>query len=227
MPSPSPEQNDYRGALDVFDEATQFDVLSFVVRQIIGQAVTAEVVIVKAVDPVKLTVTVQPMVHQIDGGGKATPHGQLFNVPYFRVQGGLNAAIIDPEVGDIGACLFCGRDISGVKATKGVAPPGSFRRFSWSDGLYLGGWLNPAPVRFVQISDSGITITTPNTQAVTINTGTATVNANTHATVTAPHVDLISDDVNLGATGGKKVALDGDPVVGGVVKASSTKVKGV
>lgn len=44
-------------------------------------------------------------------------------------------------------------------------------------------------------------------------------------TVTADHASLISADVQLGAAGGKKVALDGDPVVAGKVVASSTKVK--
>jgi len=42
--------------------------------------------------------------------------------------------------------------------------------------------------------------------------------------VDAPEINLLSDAVQLGATGGKKVVLDGDPVSGGVVHASSTKV---
>lgn len=36
---------------------------------------------------------------------------------------------------------------------------------------------------------------------------------------------LTCNDIELGAAGGKKIALDGDPVVGGMVQASSTKVK--
>lgn len=37
---------------------------------------------------------------------------------------------------------------------------------------------------------------------------------------------VVCDDIRLGADGGgKKVALDGDPVVGGVVQASAAKVK--
>lgn len=38
---------------------------------------------------------------------------------------------------------------------------------------------------------------------------------------------LTCSDVELGAAGGKKVVLDGDPVSGGVVHASSTKVKAI
>ncbi len=50
------------------------------------------------------------------------------------------------------------------------------------------------------------------------------------AVITAQTVNLISNNVNLGGTGGKKVVLDGDPVIGGgggTVQASSTKVKAV
>lgn len=36
---------------------------------------------------------------------------------------------------------------------------------------------------------------------------------------------LTCNDIELGASGGKKIVLDGDPVSGGVVHASSTKVK--
>lgn len=43
--------------------------------------------------------------------------------------------------------------------------------------------------------------------------------------VTAGAVTVTCDNVQLGGAGGKKVALDGDPVVAGKVVASSTKVK--
>jgi hypothetical protein len=39
-------------------------------------------------------------------------------VPYFRVQGGADAIIIDPKVGDLGIAVFCSRDITGVKRSK-------------------------------------------------------------------------------------------------------------
>ena len=45
-------------------------------------------------------IDVKIMVNQIDGAGNQTPHGVIKNIPYLRVQGGKNAIIIDPEVGD-------------------------------------------------------------------------------------------------------------------------------
>ena len=36
-------------------------------------------------------VDVQPLVAQISGDGTVTPHGIIYNVPYFRLQGGGNA----------------------------------------------------------------------------------------------------------------------------------------
>ena len=51
-------------------------------------------------------VDVQPMVHQMTGDRKPITHGVIHNVPYFRIQGGANAVIIDPQKGDIGMCAF-------------------------------------------------------------------------------------------------------------------------
>ena len=68
-------------------------------------------------------VSIRPLVQQVDGEGNATDHGIINNVPYFRIQGGANAVIMDPEVGDIGMALFADRDISAVKASGQSSPP--------------------------------------------------------------------------------------------------------
>ncbi|ATJ91526.1 Gp138 family membrane-puncturing spike protein [Acetobacter tropicalis] len=94
------------------------------------------------------TVDVQIMVHQQDGIGRTTPHGTLCGLPYLRIQGGKRAFICDPSVGDIGAAIICGRDISNVKSTRSEAAPGSYRQHDYSDGLYLGGYLNAAPEEY-------------------------------------------------------------------------------
>jgi hypothetical protein len=104
-------------------------------------------------------VDVQPLVDQQDGFGNAVPHGVLHNLPYFRMQGGVNAVILDPVVGDIGFAVFADKDISVVKNTKKQASPGSARRFSMSDGIYLGGVLNGVPTTYVQFSGNDINIT--------------------------------------------------------------------
>lgn len=79
-------------------------------------------------------------------------------------------------------------------------------------GAYL--WLTAdGPV----IDAAGGKVTIQNASDINI-TGSGTV------TVTAPHVIVDSSDIELGGAGGKKVARDGDPVVGGVVQASSAAV---
>lgn len=100
------------------------------------------------VQPVGL-VDVQPMVHQQDGVGRTVPHGVIHNVPYIRMQGGARAILCDPAVGDIGLIVVCGRDISGVKANRAPAPPGSFRQNDMADAIYLGGLLNAAPQEYI------------------------------------------------------------------------------
>lgn len=101
-------------------------------------------------------VDVQPLVAQLDGAGNAMPHGIIHNLPYFRVQGGVSAMIIDPVVGDLGMAAFASHDISSVKETRDQANPGSRRRFDMADGLYLGGFLNGNPTRYIKMSADGI-----------------------------------------------------------------------
>lgn len=200
-----------------------FTALRFLAKQVLNGAWTATLVQVKAVHQgggalaVAGTVDIQPMVNQIDGKGNATPHGTIYGVPYMRLQGGKNAVIIDPEVGDIGIAMFASHDISSVIATQKVANPGSRRRFDPSDALYLGGFLNAQPTTFLQFIGGSLNITAPSGKTIAITCGTATI--------TADHVTVMSNDVNLGATGGAAVARVGDTVSGGVITSGSSKVK--
>jgi hypothetical protein len=141
------------------------------------------------------TVVVQPLVNQVDGNMNGTPHLNISGLPYFRLQGGTNAVIIDPQPGDIGIAIFCDRDTSLVRTTKAQANPGTARTFSMSDGLYIGGFLNGTPVQYVEFNASGITINSPNAVTVTapnttVNSTTTTVNASTSATVVAPTTNI-------------------------------------
>jgi hypothetical protein len=104
------------------------------------------------------TVDVQPLVNQMSGDRKPTPHGTVYGVPYFRLQGGTDAVILDPKVGDIGMCAFASRDISAVKVAKAPANPGSFRMYDWADGLYFGGLLNGAPTQYVRFYAGGVDV---------------------------------------------------------------------
>ncbi len=115
-------------------------------------------------------VDVSPLVDQVTGDGQAIPHETIFKVPYSRMQGGANAIILDPQVGDIGICVFASRDISSVKADPDAAaartpspgaPPGSARTYDFADGLYVGGVLNGEPTQLVQFNDDGIRVLSP------------------------------------------------------------------
>ena len=109
------------------------------------------------------SVSVQPIVNQIDSLGNVSAHGTVYGLPYFRLQGGSSAIIVDPVAGDLGVAIFCDRDISSAKRTKGVANPGSRRMFDMADGLYIGGFLNAPPVQFLQFvpNGGGINVVTP------------------------------------------------------------------
>lgn len=145
----------YQGAMDLHSGGSEFNTTDFIVRQILRQTCTATLVLVKAVDTVARTVDVQPMVHQLDGYGNVVPHGLVHGAPYVTLQGGSCAILIDPQVGDIGLAVFGSSDLSSVKANKAPSPPGSLRRNDWSDAIYLGGLLNPAPTQFVRFLQSG------------------------------------------------------------------------
>jgi hypothetical protein len=159
-------QNEAIGMDRAASADSEFGAISFILTQMLSKLNTMTLVKVVActnnggLSPVGF-VDVQPMVHQMSGDRKATAHAVIYNIPYFRLQGGANAVIIDPEVGDIGMCGFCSRDISSVKKNKGPSTPASYRTHDWSDGLYFGGHLNGAPIQYVQMNAKGIKIFSP------------------------------------------------------------------
>lgn len=159
------------------DTTSEFNRMAFVVRSIMSQQATTTLVIVQAVDGD--TVDVQPMVAQVDGAGNAVDHGIIHGLPVWRLQGGNSAVIVVPAVGDIGLAVFASTDISNVKRAKEPTTPGSFRRFDWADGIYLGGILNAAAVQSLRMDDEGVTITAAPGLPVTFNADSVTINAET------------------------------------------------
>lgn len=142
------------------DSASDFNVISFIVRQMMGRMATMRLVQVKAVTSngevaAAGTVNVQPLVNQVDGGGNATEQGIVNGIPWWRLQGGKNAVICDPVVGDIGYVDVSDRDISSVVKTRAAANPGSARWFSLSDGVYVGGVINVAPTCYILFKADG------------------------------------------------------------------------
>jgi hypothetical protein len=149
------------------DDSTEFNAIMFMMRQLISRVSTCMPVQVVAVTnsggiSAVGYVDVQPLVNQTDGNDNATPHGVLHGLPYCRLQGGSSAVILDPVVGDIGVAVFASRDMSRVKKTKAQASPGSRRRYSMADGVYIQGMLNGTPTQYVAFAASGITIVSPN-----------------------------------------------------------------
>lgn len=179
---PLPDNQAYQGAASLNSGASDFNAMDFVVRQIMGKMATATLVQVTDVHSAGEIaaagfVDIHPMVAQIDGKGNATPHGTIHNVPYIRIQGGANAVIIDPAVGDIGIAIFAGQDISSAKVNKAPSNPGSRRRFDMADALYVGGVLNGVPTQYVRFSADGIELKPIATVTITGDlhvTGTAT-----------------------------------------------------
>lgn len=153
------------GFQELTDTGSDVNAQEFLIEKMLGRIATTALVKIIAVTSVGEVaavgfVDVQPMVHQVDGAGKPTPHGTINHLPYFRLQGGADAVILDPKVGDIGIAVFCSRDISAVKRQKKDASPGSRRRYDWADGVYIGGVLNGVPNQYVRFSETGVNIVT-------------------------------------------------------------------
>jgi Phage protein Gp138 N-terminal domain len=148
------------------DGANETAEIRFIVQALLGRVRTTIPVRVMAVTnsggvaPIG-RVDVMPLVQQIDGSGSVTSHGTIYDAPYMRIQGGGNAVILDPSVGDIGLLAVCDRDISAVKASAGEAPPGSRRHHDLSDCVYLHSILSAAPTQYVRFSADGIEVKSP------------------------------------------------------------------
>lgn len=186
----------------------EFNAIRFVAWQLLGLVGTVKLVKVIAVHgaggiAVAGMVDVQPLVNQIDGQGNSTPHGTVFSLPYFRLQGGVNAIIIDPVAGDMGLAVIADRDISAVKASKKQSNPGSYRRFDTADGIYIGGILNAIPTQWIAFLETGISITDLNGKSlVSSSTGwamTGDLAVTGQVTATA--------DITAGQGGADSVAL--------------------
>lgn len=207
-----------------------FNNIAFLAQQALSKMQTATLVRIEActnsggVSPVGF-VDVTPLVNQIDAQGNPTPHVTIHNVPYLRVQGGANAVIIDPEPGDIGVCVFASRDISKIKSTKAQSNPGSFRQYSFSDGLYLGGMLNGTPEQYVQFSAAGIVMHSPD--KITLEAPVVQIDAGTSVTVNTPTFTVNGATVLNGAvsqTGGGAATFSGSVSAAGDVTGNGVSV---
>jgi hypothetical protein len=154
----------YVGQTGLNGDTSTFNVGETQIEAALGKISTLKPVKIMAVtttgalDPVGY-VDVQPMINLVDGLlGNSMKQETVYHIPYVRLQGGKNAIIMDPEVGDLGYVVVADRDISAFKEAKDAANPGSLRRFNLADGVYVGGILNGVPEQYVQFNSDGITI---------------------------------------------------------------------
>jgi hypothetical protein len=143
------------------DSSSEYSKVAFLVRQIQAQLeimMPVEVVTFHAGSgspPGPGTVDVQLLVSQLDGNGNAVPHGIVYGLPYWRLQGGPWAVILDPAANDFGFIIAASRDITSVQANPGIQNPGSLRKYSYSDGIYLGGIFNAVPAAILWLKSDG------------------------------------------------------------------------
>lgn len=172
------------------DAANEYKKLLFIFNQLLKGKATAQLVTVLActndggIAP-SGTVDVQILCNQVDGAGAPTPHGPMYNLPYFRLQGGTFAVIIDPVPGDIGVAVFASRDISAVVSAKGPANPASDRIMDYADGLYIGGFLNGDPTSYVAYTP-GVGIQMVDPVAISLQAPQVTITASSQVSINSP-----------------------------------------
>jgi hypothetical protein len=197
--------NGLSGNQDSDSGTSEFNAQTFLIQSILSKINTITLVKIHAVSnndtlsPVGF-VDIIPMVNQLDGNGNAISHGVIYHCCYFRMQGGTNAIILDPKVGDIGICAFADKDISSVQINKTVSNPGSYRRFDMADGIYLGGVLNGIPAQYIQFINDGITqsINIVSPTKITAQAPEIDFNAATKLVITSPDLQIIGKTTHTG-----------------------------
>jgi phage baseplate assembly protein gpV len=96
----------------------------------------------------------KPMVSQVDNFGQAMPQASAAGMPFFRLQAGKCAIVMDPQGGDKGLIVYTKADSSGVE-NQGDVPPASNRTFSSGNGFFFSGFSNSAPEVYVELNQAG------------------------------------------------------------------------
>lgn len=200
----------YAGSLWPSDNSTEYNELVFQVRSLLMKCNTCLPVKVissqaTGVAPVGF-VNIEILVTQLSGDSQTVDNPIVTNVPYFRLQGGSNAVIIDPKVGDIGLACFCSRDISAIKRAKKKAPPGSLRTFSVSDAVYIGGILNGTPSQYIHFTDNGIVVYSPT--KLTVQAPEVLIDASSNVTIDTPVIN-VTGQINQTGTKGSGSSMTG------------------
>ena len=193
--------------------ASEYNAISFLVEQMIkGMVNTAIPVRVDSctkpgVGGAAGYVSATPLVQQRGADGNALMPVSLPQLPFFRLQCGTAAVVLDPQPGDVGLAIFSQQDASNIEAGKtDPVQAGSFRCFDMSDGFYVGGFYGQTPTTFVHLDPEK---------------GEATVKAPTKITIDAPQIELKGAVTMGGASGGADtITLDGSIVTNGNISTS-------
>ena len=161
-------------------------------------------------------VDIQLMIEQTNGQKKGNETAIICNVPYVRIQGGTNAVIIDPEINDLGVAIFSSRDITNFKEARRQTPPATWRKFSISDAIYIGGIRNQKPVQYIHFRNDGIEIYSPKrvhitTPTVLIDSDNTTINTSEKTTINANG----GCEINAETTNNGNVLINGNTKISG------------
>lgn len=150
----------YYGQNTPTSDTTEFNAREFHIKQLLQAMNIATIVRVEKntvngdVGPVGM-MDVTPMVHMVDGVMQKSEHGQIKKIAYARMQAGNKAIIMDPKPGDLGLVVFADRDTSVVRKTRKASLPGSRRRNSMADGVWVMSLLGDKPESYIQFMDDG------------------------------------------------------------------------
>ena len=222
----------YKTSLKPKDMNSNLNAMKYVIDREIKNMVNT-LLVVKVIAVYNETIDVQTILKDLSDNGQLVDTYTISSVRYVQWQYGQNAIVAKPKVGDVGLLLISKQDISGL--TKGaISVCQTNSSYNIGDGIYLGGLfgMNELPTQTLEFDTDSIKVTGTGTLnletsgdiTITSSGGNLTINATT-ATVNASMV-------NLGGSGGKPVARQGDNVVSGTtvigqIQAGSSKVMAV
>lgn len=143
-----------------FDSSSEANTLSYMFKVMLQVCDFIKLVQIQSVDDDAKTCQVIPLVIEESPEGGQISRQSVYNIPYFRLQMGASAVIMDPKEGDIGLLLVCDENTAGVLAAGGAAVAPTDQRHSRQYGIYLGGvaLLNGSPTEYIKFTGSGIEI---------------------------------------------------------------------
>ena len=198
--------------------ASEYNAISFLVEQMIkGMVNTAIPVRVDSctkpgVGGAAGYVSATPLVKQRGADGKSLDTVSIPQLPFFRLQCGSAAIVVDPQPGDVGLAVFCQQDTSNLKAGENEpVQAGSFRAFDMSDGVFFPGILGQTPTTYVHLDPEK---------------GEVTIKAPTKITIDAPQIELKGAVCMGGAGSSDTITLDGSIKTNGDISTTGTVTAG-